>query len=337
MSTVAPRTALLGALAVALLGGCAGAQVGPTVPVAGPAHAPATSSAPVGELLGLRSPVSAMLVDPGTGTLAVAAGEPDRLLLLDTGDLRAPPREVALPGPAADLALAAPGGPLLVSVPEPGALLRVGLPGASVHSADVAGQVRSAAVVNGRTVVALGDRVAVLGAGSGVVDTVRGFADAARLVPVGDSVAVLDRAQTSLTLVDPAAADAGAALRAGSGATNAVGDRFGRVLVLDTRGGELLVFSGDPLILRQRYPVAGAPFGLAYDRRRDLAWVTLTARNEVVGFDVAGGEPVERYRFLTVGQPDSVAVDPRSGNVVVGSSSGDGVQLIKPESVVVTQ
>jgi len=112
-------------------------------------------------------------------------------------------------------------------------------------------------------------------------------------------------------------------------ATNAVGDRFGRVLVTDTRDGELLAFSADPLIMRQRFPVPGAPYAIAYDPVRDLAWVTLTERNEVVGFHVAGGEPVERFRLATVRQPNTVAVDPRSGAVIVGSGTGDGVQVVE--------
>lgn len=335
MAILARRTALAGALAVALLAGCSGTQAGPTVPVAGPAQAPPVRSNPAGERVDVGSPVSALLVDPRTGVLAAAATGPDRLLLFDTGDLRAPPRVVALPGPAADLTMAAPVGPLLVAVPQPGVLLRVGLPsGTVVASTDLDGEVRSATVVGGRTVVALGDSVAVLDASSRVVATVPGFAEAARVLPAGEAVAVLDRAQTSLTRVDPAAADKGLALRAGEGATTAVGDRFGRALVLDTRGGELLVFGLDPLILRQRYPVPGAPYGLAYDPRRDLVWITLTARNQVVGYDVAGGEPVERYRFASLHQPGSVAVDARSGHVVVGSSSGAGVQLIDPGRVV---
>jgi hypothetical protein len=48
---------------------------------------------------------------------------------------------------------------------------------------------------------------------------------------------------------------------------------------------------------------------------------------------VAGGEPVERHRFPTVAQPDSVAVDPRSGRVFVGSASGAGLQVIDPGQV----
>ena len=115
-----------------------------------------------------------------------------------------------------------------------------------------------------------------------------------------------------------------------AGATNGVVDRFDRVLVADTRGGALLAFSVDPLLMRQRFPVPGSPYGIAYDRERDLVWVTLTETNEVVGFAVAGEEPLERHRFPTVVQPDSVAVDPVSGRVVVASGTGGGVQVVQP-------
>ncbi|GAB3889605.1 hypothetical protein GCM10029964_059590 [Kibdelosporangium lantanae] len=130
--------------------------------------------------------------------------------------------------------------------------------------------------------------------------------------------------------VDVPGGKIGAGQRAGKGATNAVVDRFGRVLVTDTRGGALLAFSVNPVLLKQNYPVPGAPYGIAYDPRRDLAWVTLTERNEVVGYYVAGGEPVEKYRFATVVQPNSVTVDPGSGRVFVASATGGGVQVVQP-------
>ena len=188
-------------------------------------------------------------------------------------------------------------------------------------------------MVGGATVVAMGDRLTVLN-GNRPVRTIPGFLDAARLVPAGTKVGVLDRGRTAVSLVDVSGATS-PALRAGNGAASAVADRFGRMLVTDARDGELLVFAGDPPLLRQRFPLPGGPYGLAYDARRDLAWVTLTARNEVVGLDVAGGEPVVIHRFPTVHQPDAVAVDPVSGRVVVVSASGAGLQVIDPERAVV--
>ena len=66
---------------------------------------------------------------------------------------------------------------------------------------------------------------------------------------------------------------------------------------------------------------SAAAFGVA------KPW-TLTERNEVVGYDVAGEQPEEKYRFPTVSQPNTVAVDPRTGRVVVASGTGDGIQVI---------
>ncbi|HKR51069.1 MAG TPA: hypothetical protein VJT72_16075 [Pseudonocardiaceae bacterium] len=331
----APRAALSAALLVAgLVAGCGGggsAGQPAVVPVA-PAPAPPPGSVAAGTVTPLGSPATQVVVDPRTATVAVALAQPPRLLVT-TLDGTAPPRHVALPGPVADLVLAADGGPLLVAVTAPGSLIRVPLDGGEPSRTDFDGPAHAVVAVGGATVVAMGDRLVVLEGGQ-PVRTITGFIDAARLVPVGTKVGVLDRGRIAVSLVDLSSGETSPALRAGNGAACAVADRFGRMLVTDARDGELLVFAGDPLLLRQRFPLPGAPYGLAYDARRDLAWVTLTARNEVVGLDVAGGEPVVVHRFSTVHQPDAVAVDPISGRVVIVSASGTGLQVIDPGRVV---
>ena len=80
------------------------------------------------------------------------------------------------------------------------------------------------------------------------------FARVDSLVTQGNTTVVLDRGQTSVTTIG-ANGHAEQALRAGEGATTMAADPLGRVLVADTRGGELLVYGVDPLILRQAYPV----------------------------------------------------------------------------------
>ncbi|MFJ5991478.1 YncE family protein [Lentzea sp. NPDC092896] len=143
----------------------------------------------------------------------------------------------------------------------------------------------------------------------------------------------LDRLRSAvfeMTEDDKGAETRGAGLRAGDGATNGVPDRFGRLLVVDTRGGEFIAFSINPLIMRQRYPMPGTPYGIAYDGKRDIAWITLTDRNEVVGLNVAAGEPAEKYRFPTVRQPNTVSVDQESGRVTVTSGDNGGIQVIAP-------
>jgi hypothetical protein len=332
----APHAALLAALLVAgLVAGCGGngrpaAQLA-VVPAA-PASAPSGGPAAAGTVIPLDAPATRVVVDPRTGTVAVALADPPRLLLR-TLDGTAPPRQVTLPGPAADLVLAADGGPLLVAITAPGSLIRVPLGSGVPSRTDLDGSARGAIAVGGAIVVTMGDRLTVLEE-SRPGRTIPGFVDAARLVPAGPKVGVLDRGRSAVSLVDISSGETSPALRAGNGAADAVADRFGRMLVTDARDGELLALAGDPLLLRQRFPLPGAPYGLAYDARRDLAWVTLTARNEVVGLDVAGGEPVVVHRFPTVHQPDAVAVDPVSGRVVVVSASGAGLQVIDPERAV---
>lgn len=176
----------------------------------------------------------------------------------------------------------------------------------------------------------------VLGSADGAVvtltsDTAVGaqlkiFARVDDLVAQGNTVIVLDRGQTSVTTIDPSGTKAEHALRAGEGATTMAADSAGRVLVADTRGDGLLVFGTDPLMLRQRYPVRGAPYGLAGSSR--LAWVSQTATNTVIGYDLATGIPVERVRYPTVQQPNSLAFDEASGTLYVVSGTGAGVQVI---------
>lgn len=185
------------------------------------------------------------------------------------------------------------------------------------------------------------DGTLVLGSADGAVytlssDTAVGaslpiFARVDTLVAQGNTVVVLDRGQTSVTTVDADGSDAQLALRAGEGATTMAVDPAGRVLVADTRGGGLLVFGVDPLILRQRYPVRGAPYGLVGSSR--LAWVSQTATNTVVGYDLATGIPVEKVRYRTVQQPNCLAFDEASGTLYVVSGSGAGVQVISNAAV----
>ena len=291
-----------------------------------PAVSPPATVPPAGTVLPLGAAVRAMAVDFRTGLLAVAVDASPAVLLYRLDDLTAAPTRVPLPSAPSDARLAGEGGPLLVTTGSQ--LVRVDLPGAASSATDLDGAPASAVQDGGRTLVALRDRheIAVLDGGAVQRRITGNLFSADRVLTAGGHAVVLDRLRTALFELDVAGGAVKQGLRAGEGATNAVADRFGRVLVTDTRGGTLLAFSLDPLLLRQRYPVGGAPFGIAYDPTRDVVWVTLTATNEVVGYHVAGEEPQERYRFPTLAQPNSVAVD--AGRVFVASANGEGIQVI---------
>jgi DNA-binding beta-propeller fold protein YncE len=151
------------------------------------------------------------------------------------------------------------------------------------------------------------------------------------IVTQGHTAVVLDRGQTSVTSLNPEGTKAEHALRAGQGATTMAADTAGRVLVTDTRGGELLVYGVDPLILRQRFPVPDSPYGLATSATpttAGLVWVAQTAINTVVGYDLSTGIPVEKVRHRTVQQPNSLAFDDATDTLYVVSGAGAGVQVI---------
>ena len=323
---------MVGAIALVALAGCSSEStpdVLQTIEPATPAAAPEVGPSPAGDVRPFDLQVDALIVEPSTGTFAALVDDGARVALFD--DAESEPRLVDLPSSAATV-VAGPDGSVLA--PASGAVLRIDAAAGTLTEVPVDGTASSAAVLSdGRWAVGTDDgRVLVVDPGSGEVSTtVGGLASVDALAVTGDAVAALDRRQTSLTELDLADAHLGPALRSGEGATQLTTDPFGRVMVTDTTGDELLVYTLDAIVLRQRYPVGPAPYAVTYDETRDLVWVTLTGSNEVVGYDLSTGIPRERHRFATVRQPNSIAVDPVDAALVIASATGDGLQRIPIE------
>jgi DNA-binding beta-propeller fold protein YncE len=301
----------------------------PTIAPARAADSPPVTAPPAGEVRPLDGPGQASTFDPGTHTMVVLGSDPSGRSVVTTFPPAAPVR--TLPLPATGTALAGDGhGTVYVSTR--GGYFRVDAARGTVTRVDV----DDARDVDFTAVAHRDDGKVVLGSADGAVFTLSSdtavaarlqiFARVDALVAQGDTVVVLDRGQTSVTTVDASGTRAEHALRAGDGATTIAADSAGRVLVADTRGEELLVFGADPLMLRQRYPVPGAPYGLTGSNK--LAWVSETATNSVVGYDLATGIPVEKVRYRTVQQPNSLSFDDDTDTLYVVSGSGAGVQVI---------
>ncbi len=286
------------------------------------AVSPPAATAPAGTVTALTDDVVAMAYSPESGTLAVAGKDTVRLYPL--ADTLGEPKTAAVTAES----LTVDGGAFLAAGKNE--VTRVAADGSTSAAGSFRGKPVSTAAFDGRTLVAMRDERAVAVVKDAKVQRMISgdMMSADQVLSAGKGAVVLDRLRNAVFELDVPGATVTQGLRAGQGATNAVADRFGRVLVTDTRGGALLAFSLDPLLMRQNYPVAGAPYAITYDSKRDLAWVTLTETNEVVGYDVAGEEPEEKYRFPTVSQPNTVAVDPRTGRVMVASGTGDGIQVI---------
>ncbi|MFI6865665.1 YncE family protein [Nocardia sp. NPDC050406] len=323
------RSALAAVAAVTLFAGCSSqddVEPGATREPATPAAAPAVAATPAGEV-SPSAPITAVLAAPDTGVLAVLSDGGKSLRLIDRGATPPTERTLALPAAAATLA---PGASGEVLAPAPGRVLRVAAATGALTEIPVDGDASAVAPrPDGGLAVGLADgRVLILNADGAVSHTVKGLASADAVVASGEQVVALDRRQTVITELSLDAGRPGLALRAGDGATTMIGDHFGRQLVTDTAGGELLVYTADPLVLHQRFPVGSSPYALAYDERSETVWVTLTGTNEVVGYDLSTGIPEEVGRYPTVRQPDSVTIDERTGDMFVGSATGDGLQRI---------
>jgi DNA-binding beta-propeller fold protein YncE len=325
------------ALAIVGLSACTSNPVDAPPPTIVPAQAavsPHSTGSPAGSVRPLAGHAQAAVFDANTGSLAVLSPQPADRSVITTFTEAGGTRSVTLPTPATAMTgddqgrvyVSTRGGYFRVDLAEGGATL-VGIDGQK--ETDFTAIARRA---DGRLVLGSSDgTVFTLGSETAVGAQLKIFARVDDIVTQGNTAVVLDRGQTSVTALDEDGSEAEHALRAGEGATTMAADDEGRVLVADTRGGQLLVYGMDPLILRQAYPVRDAPYGLAGSST--LAWVSQTASNSVVGYDLSTGIPVEKVRYRTVQQPNSLVYDEASGTLYVVSGSGAGVQVIPGAAV----
>ncbi|MGO9154519.1 YncE family protein [Mycobacterium sp.] len=326
---------------LALVAGCTQNPLNPltaaprTIEPARAADSPPASQNPAGTVRPLAGHPLAAVFDSGTRQLAVLCpgSEPsasDSVAVF--GAAQVPPRVIDLRARATALTgddhgtvyLAVRGGYLMVHLAA-GDTEQVRV--ADAANTDFTAIARRA---DGKLVLGSADgAVYILASASSDTATVDNrnkiFARVDALVTQGNTTVVLDRGQTSVMTIG-ADSRVEQALRAGEGATTLAADPQGRILVADTRGGQLLVYGVDPLILRQAYPVREAPYGLAGSR--DLAWISQTASNVVIGYDLSTGIPVEKVRYPTVQQPNTLTFDEASDTLYVVSGSGAGIQII---------
>jgi DNA-binding beta-propeller fold protein YncE len=302
----------------------------PAEPQQGPLNGPVPGRlVPIG-----RSP-EGVVVDPVTRRVAVAAREPNELVLVDadtgTVNMRTP-----LPGFARHLQLAAPGGPVLIPVESADALVRVALPGGVATRQVVTGTFPhdAAQAENGTVFVANehGGTVAVL-RGDDVVKVFTDSVQPAGLAPTGTVMGLLDVRKNDLTVYDTETLSIVGSAPAGDGPTHLVADNHGRLIAADTRGDAVRVFEPLPEPREvARVEQAGGPYGIAYDPERDQLWVASSGTNEVVGYDMTESTPREIRRIPTVQNPYTVGVDAATGRLFVAGLTAGVLQVIEPQA-----
>jgi hypothetical protein len=313
------RAAVAAVALPAALTGCGGSS-DRLPPAAEPARSPPLQREPAGRVVPVGHKPEGLAFDPATGLLAVGLREPDRLALVD-GRSGRPVRRIRLPASPRHLKLGAHGGPVLVPAERANAITEVSLPQGRLRTVRVGRFPHDAARAHGRVFVGdeLGHTLSVVDHGRRIkaLPAPRQPGGVATTADRGH-VGVVGVRERALEVFDTRTLKSVGKVSVGIGPTHVVG-AGGRFFVVDTRGDALLEVRLDPLRVHRRTHLGGAPYGIALDPERRRYWVTLTARNEVAELT---DHRVLR-RFPTVRQPNSVAVDPRSGRVFV-ASRGDG-------------
>ena len=320
------------ALCLFAAAGCGSEGANP--PPAEPTASPPLGPKPAGRVIDGSSESEGIAVDPVTGLAAVSFREPSRIELIDIAAGKVVKR-IPTADPARHLSLAGPGGPVLVPIEYKDRLLRIVLPSGRVSSDVMVGDFPHDAAEAGNGRVFVGDE------GGDAISVVDGDAVEVELptaeqpggvATTGDVFGVVAVAARVISFYDSDSLERIAELPAGAGPSHVVAADDGRFYVTDTGGDALLVYGTDPEPqLLDRTNIAGSPYGIAIDERRDRIWVTATARNRVLELEITDLAPKLVRSFPTVRQPNSVAVDERTGAVVVvGRDDGD-VQIIDPE------
>jgi YD repeat-containing protein len=284
---------------------------------------PAGKVVPIGD-----GPEGVVVGSSGTG--AVAVRNPDGIALFDaaTGVVR---QRIPTRGSARHLELAGADGPVLVPLEASNELSEVVLGDGRVLSTvtGVGRQPHDAALTSGGTVVVtseMGGGVVFVADGQVVGSLAAGPVQPGGVATVGRYAAVADVQGNGVWVYDGSTRQQVAQAPVGVKLTHAVGLSGDLAAFADTDGGAVLIDRINPQITQvARVDAPGNPYGLAYDAQRHRLFVTLTASNILRVVDLADpGAPRVLGGIPTVAQPNSVAVDPRSGAVLVTGTDSDG-------------
>ena len=302
-------------------------------PAGAPAVPPAGTVVPIG-----NAPEGIVIGKSGIG--AVAVRNPNGVKLIDaaTGAVR---QTVPTDGAARHLSLAGPDEPVLVPLEGSDELCELDLADGRVISttAGVGRQPHDSAQTAGGTIVVTnehGGGVLFVRAGTVVASLPAGPVQPGGVAAVGDYAVVADVQGNGVWVYDGSTHRQMAQGPVGMKLTHAVATSGDMAAFADTDGGAVFVEHIDPQLAQiAKIDAPGKPYGLAYDAAHRRLYVTLTASNLMRLIDISDAtKPRVLGDVPTVQQPNSLAVEPRSGTVLVtGSDSdgGSGLQIVTPD------
>jgi DNA-binding beta-propeller fold protein YncE len=305
----------------------------PTAPE--PALSPPAKAVLPGSVITFGGEPEGIAID-AAGEVAVDVRSPDGVVLFAI-DKPSDRRTMATGGSARHLDLAGPNGPLLVADETDNTFVEFALPGGHLEQSVRVGDHPHEAVEVGPSRVFVGDEFS---------NTIHIIEDGRvpRVVPAplqpgglaadapgthALAVGVRGRRISEYT----ASGDLVGTANCGAGPTHVVAGDDGLFWVADTNGGDVLAFDLGPHGPAQvaTIPVGSHPYGLAFDTQRDTLWVTITGADQLLGLHLKGSKVASRTTYDTVRQPNTVAVDEVTGQLVVTGSTQPGQLQFFPE------
>jgi len=320
-------TTVLAAGAILAIAGCGGSES--FGPAAEPAESPPLETRPAGKVVEIGAGAEGMAFDSGSDSIALGLREPYRLAFVDPEKLFIT-FQVPIPNPVRHLAVK-PGGNLVAVPAESANSLFEIAPGRGVVAEIPTGEhPHDAAFSAGKIFTAdeFGDTVSVVEDGK-VVATVPAPVQPGGIAATGNRfVSVIAVSERVLTVYDARTNEELGETPAGTGPTH-IESMDGDVFVADTEGDQLRRFtvSAEPEEV-DSVPAAGTPYGIAVDPRRNRVWVTLTATNQLAGYRVDGSGMHRFATYPTIRQPNSVTVNPETGDVFIASRTEGQIERI---------
>lgn len=336
MSRRLPRAlaATASVLAVVALAGCGSSggssDGGDGKKAAEPATSPALTAKPDGTVTKIGAAPQGIVYDAKTDLLAVAVRKPYRVLVVDPTTY-AVKRTLEVPGKVRHLQVSAPGGDVLVPSETANTLYQLPLDGGAVLKTKVPEHPHDATAGNGYVIS--GDEFAgsvTFIKGDQVVKTIADLKQPGGVIADGKGhVVAVDVGDYTVTTYDLKTLQRIKRLPAGAGPTHGVLTGPNKLAVTDTRGDKVILYTIDPLKRTGVIDLKGSsPYGITADTTTGTVWVTLTATNKLVGYDVSGDTPRKVAEYDTVRQPDTVAVSPGSKRLWVTGGDDGVVQRI---------
>lgn len=302
-----------------------------------PAPAGVPAVLPAGKVVSIPNGPEGIVVGT-SGVAAIAARNPAAITLVDatTGAVR---QSIPTTGAARHLSLAGPDGPVLVPLESSDELSELSFADGRVLSTtvNVGRQPHDAVRTADGTIVVtneMGGGVVFVRDGAVIASLPAGPPQPGGVAAVGKYAAVADVQGNGVWVYDGSNRQQVAHSQVGTKLTHAVGLSGDLAAFADTDGEAVLIERIDPHITEvARVDAPGKPYGLAYDPSRRRLYVTLTATNQLQTIDLADPVTPRNLGVMpTVQQPNSVAVDPHSGTVLItGSTLRGTLQIITPD------